>query len=84
MADIDYVQVDGRVECPICGRPLERVEPKEGPGALVFVDFRDVDHFHSRCDHCHNLIELSLKKTVADSLRKELTIDDYEKKGKIY
>ncbi len=84
MTDIDYVQIDGRAECPICGSLLERFETKEGPGALVFIDFRDVDHFYSRCGHCHNLIEFSLKNPVKNSLRKKLTINDYEKKGKIY
>jgi len=84
MPDIDYVQVDDKVECPICGNLLERFETKEGPGVRAFFDFRNLDHFRSRCEHCHNLIELSLKKPVEDSLRKELTINDYDKKVKIY
>ena len=84
MSDIDYVQVDNKVKCPICGSPLEKFETKEGPGVRVFVDFRDLNHFYSRCEHCHNLIELSLKEPVEDNLRKELTINDYDKKTKIY
>lgn len=84
MADIDYVQIDDKVECPICGKPLERFETKEGPGVRAFIDFRNVDHFHSRCEGCRNLIEISLKKSAEDSSRKELTIDNYEKKAKIY
>ena len=84
MTDIDYVQIDDKVECPICGKQLERFETKEGPGVQAFIDFRNLNHFHSRCDHCHNLIELYLKKPMEDSFRKELTINDYEKKAKIY
>ena len=84
MTDIDYVQIDKEVECPICGKPLERFETKEGPGVQVFIDFRDLNRFYSRCEHCHNLIEFSLKKPTEGSIRKELTINDYEKKTKIY
>ena len=84
MPDIDYIQLDDKVECPICGNPLERFETKEGPGVRMFIDFRDVDHFHSRCEHCNNLIELSLNKPVEDNLRKELTINDYSKKSRVY
>jgi hypothetical protein len=84
MADIDYVQINDKVECPICGSLLERFETKEGPGVMAWIDFKDVDRFQSRCCHCHNLIEFSLKNPVEDSLRKELTINDYEKRGKIY
>ena len=84
MSAIDYVQVDDKVECPICSNPLERFETNEGPGVQAFIDFRQVDSFHSRCEHCHNLIEIALKKSIADNLRKELTINDYEKKAKIY
>jgi len=84
MSAIDYVEIDAKVECPICSNPLERFETKEGPGVQAFIDFRQVDHFHSHCEHCHNLIEISLKKPIADNFRKELAIDDYEKKAKIY
>lgn len=84
MTDIDYVQIDDKVECPICGNLLESFETKEEPGVMIWVDFRDVDHLYSCCDHCHNIIEFSLKNPVEDSLRKGLTINDYEKREKIY
>ena len=84
MTDIDYVQINEKVECPVCGNPLERFETKEGPGVQAFIDFQNVDHFQSRCASCKNLIEFSLKKQSEGSPRSELAIEDYDKKAKIY
>ena len=84
MPETDYVQVDETVECPICGNPLDNYETKEGPGVQMYIDFREVDHFHCHCSRCHNLIEFSPKKTVEHDNRKKLTIKDYEKRGKVY
>jgi len=84
MTEIDYVQIDDRVECPVCGSPLERFETKEGPGVQAFLDFRNLSHFQSRCESCHNLIEFSRKKKAGGKPSQELGIEDYEKKTKIY
>ena len=84
MTEIDYVQIDEKVECPVCGNPLERFETKQGPGVQAFIDFKNLGHFQSRCASCNNLIEFSLKKQSAGCPRGELTIEDYDKKAKIY
>ena len=84
MPEIDYVQIDEKVDCPICGNQLDNFETKEGPGVMMYIDFRDIDHFHCHCGFCHNLVEFSLSKPVEHDLRKKLSISDYEKKGKLY
>ena len=84
MYHIDYVKIDEKVECPICGNALDNFETKNGPGALLTLDFKAVDRFYSRCGKCHNSIDFSLKNPVEDEQREKLTIDSYRKKGKIY
>ena len=84
MKHIDYVQVDERVECPICGNPLNNYETKDGPGSLITIPYRDIDKFYSHCDHCHNLIEFTLIAPEEVESRKNLTIASYKKHKIIY
>ena len=84
MSHIDYIEVDEKVECPICGRILEHFETKDGPGAAITLDFRDSNKFHSRCSNCHNLIEFILEKPEEVKSRKNLTVSSYKKHKIIY
>ncbi len=84
MHDIDYVSLDVDVECPVCGEKLGNFETKDGPGAQVILDFKEVDSFYSRCGKCHSIIEFNLKNPVAGESRDQLTIDSYHRKNVIY
>jgi uncharacterized protein (UPF0212 family) len=84
MHEIDYISVDVDVECPVCGEKLGNFETKDGPGAQVTLDFREVDGFYSRCVKCNSVIEFTLKNLVENDDRSRLTIDNYQKKSIIY
>lgn len=84
MSKIDYVQVDEKVECPICGHSLDSFETKNGPGSLITIDYRDIDKFYSRCNHCHNLIEFTLEKPNEIKSREKLALASYKKHKIIY
>jgi len=84
MSHIDYIEVDEKVECPICGHILDHFETKEGPGVSITLEFRDTDKFYSRCGNCHNLIEFILEKPEEVKARKDLTISSYKKHKIIY
>jgi uncharacterized protein (UPF0212 family) len=84
MHEIDYISLDTDVECPICGEKLGNFETKNGPGAQVTLDFREVDNFYSRCTKCNSIIEFLLKNPVEADAREKLTIDSYQKKSVIY
>jgi uncharacterized protein (UPF0212 family) len=84
MHEIDYVSLDVDVECSVCGEKLGNFETKNGPGAQVTLDFREVDSFYSRCSKCNSIIEFSLKNTAEAGDRKNLTVDNYQKKSVIY
>lgn len=84
MSNIDYIEVDEKVECPICGHILDHFETKDGPGSSITLNFIDVDKFYSRCKNCHNLIEFFLEKPEEIKSRKKLTIAYYKKHKIIY
>jgi hypothetical protein len=37
MKSIDYIEVDEKVECPICENTLDKFETKNGPGASINI-----------------------------------------------
>lgn len=84
MHKIDYVSLNVDVECPVCGEKLGNFETKDGPGAMVTLDFKNVNKFYSRCVKCNSIIEFNLKKPVSEEDKAKLTIDDYAKKSVIY
>jgi uncharacterized protein with PIN domain len=68
----------------VCGEKLGNFETKNGPGAQVTLDFREVDSFYSRCTKCNSIIEFSLKSPAEAETREKLTVDSYQKKSVIY
>ena len=84
MSHVDYIELHEKVECPICGHALEHFETKEGPGAAITLDFRDIDKFYSRCSNCHSLIEFTLENPDEVKSRKGLTVSSYKKHKIIY
>ena len=84
MPHIDYVEVDEKVECPICGHLLDHFETKDGPGSSINLSFKVTDKFYSRCSNCHNLIEFFLEKPEEIKSRKKLTISSYSQHKIIY
>jgi len=84
MSHIDYIEVDEKVECPICGHILEHFETKEGPGAAITLDFKEINKFYSRCSNCHSLIEFTLENADEVKSRKDLAISSYTKHKIIY
>jgi len=84
MPDIDYVSVDAKVNCPVCGSILGNFETKEGPGVDGNLNFREVDSFHSRCGKCKSNIEFTLRNPEEVRDRAQLTIENYNRKSVIY
>jgi len=55
MGLFDYVNV--RVNCPICGKPIEDFQSKDGPCYLSVIDPQYITEFYTSCDHCKTWIQ---------------------------
>jgi len=82
-----YDNVSVEVRCDVCGTIVDDFQSKDGCRCLDVLNFWEVNNFYGSCPTCGKWIELTLKKDVAkrlqdafESLRKEITLDDYEKR----
>lgn len=84
MSEFDYIQVSEEVNCPICNTALGDFKTKNGPGAQITLDYKEVDRFYCYCSNCHHMVGFTLKKDAEGKSKAERAIEDYDKQSKIY
>lgn len=76
MGMYDYINYE--CDCPNCGKKIKDFQSKDGPCAIITLDWWEVRNFYSRCDNedCRTWMEFSLPNLRRSN--RKLTIKDYK------